>query len=516
MHWHSGGRAAMRFQHRLRQGAYSIALAGLAGVSTGTAQPARAPEFTRPTLTAVRLPVEPRFHRVVHEDDRYKVVSRSYGRGRATTTPGLFVFSKSRLSWIQILSLSTEHARLGHSRDIGPLPVNWDHGPLINEPYALMPLRTGGVISFPDRIVLDGSAESYRLDFHSGLDRESSLTSFWVSKADLEAAFEGKRAPAPATREPAAIEFDESTDGLIVPVRMNGGEWLRWRIDTKLPGILAERRNPRHLAVPDGVDRVVVRLAIGSAQVWETVASVGEASPWNNLGGLLGTGLFDRFRVSLDFDTGRARLIGHGERADGGTGERVPIRWREGPPVLDARFVASDGRSRAVHLCADLAESRPIVLRASIPSGRMTSVHLASFRFDDVPAYVGRVDAGCDAVLGTGFLRRFRATFDRPKQVLVLEPGRLFDVPYDYDLTGLELVANGRGIFVGAVTRGTIADAAGLSAGDRVMLVDGQVVMADDLADLRRSFRHDGRERLLTIERFGSRRDVRLRMLERK
>jgi hypothetical protein len=75
-------------------------------------------EFTRPTLTAVKLPSEPRFRRLVYEDSAYRFVARDYGSREDPTIPGLFVHNKQRDGWIQILSLSTEHARLGTPRPL--------------------------------------------------------------------------------------------------------------------------------------------------------------------------------------------------------------------------------------------------------------------------------------------------------------------------------------------------------------------------------------------------------------
>jgi hypothetical protein len=110
--------------------------------------------------------------------------------------------------------------------------VGWDYSRLINEQFASMPLDTGASINFPDRIVDSGPQAAYRLDFNSRLNRDVSLTSFWLSKTDLEEAFEGRRTPAlVGPRYPRGVELRAETgDGLIVPVRVNQGEWLiQWR-----------------------------------------------------------------------------------------------------------------------------------------------------------------------------------------------------------------------------------------------------------------------------------------------
>jgi C-terminal processing protease CtpA/Prc len=101
-------------------------------------------------------------------------------------------------------------------------------------------------------------------------------------------------------------------------------------------------------------------------------------------------------------------------------------------------------------------------------------------------------------------------TLDRRRQRLYLSPGELLEVPYDYDLTGLTIVANGRTFAIGHVEYETPAASAGLRAGDVVVEINGQSVAGGDLRELRSSFQHDGRERVLTIERPGIRQVVKL------
>jgi hypothetical protein len=53
-----------------------------------------------------------------------------------------------------------------------------------------LPLQTSESINFPDRIVPDQLNQAYRFDFNSGLNLDEALTSFWVTKKDLEDAFD--------------------------------------------------------------------------------------------------------------------------------------------------------------------------------------------------------------------------------------------------------------------------------------------------------------------------------------
>ena len=128
------------------------------------------------------------------------------------------------------------------------------------------------------------------------------------------------------------------------------------------------------------------------------------------------------------------------------------------------------------------------------------------------PAVDGHIDlAISEAILeetsrvlrDKGLLRRFRVTFDRRRQRLLLTPGALFNVPYDYDLTGLTIVQNGRTFAVGRIAPGTIASSAGFRAGDVILKIGGRATVGMNLRELRASLRHDGRERVLAIHRLG-------------
>jgi S1-C subfamily serine protease len=118
-----------------------------------------------------------------------------------------------------------------------------------------------------------------------------------------------------------------------------------------------------------------------------------------------------------------------------------------------------------------------------------------------------------DGVIGNGLLRRFRVTIDLSNQRMILEPSALFDVPYDYDLTGFTIVANGQVFGIGSVEHGTSADRAGLRPGDVIEELDGRPVQGMRLADLQRAFVQDGRDRRLKIRRLGVERNTILKML---
>ena len=149
---------------------------------------AQAPDglkFTRPTAKGYVLASSPKWDVEIYRDDAYQFVYRHYGNGEYV--PGLFAHDLIRDRWLEITHVSTENARLGRSPDFWdiPLQVSWDFHPLAQQEYARLPLKTSGSIVFPDRITFFSASDIYRLDCNSELNREASLTLFWLRKADM-------------------------------------------------------------------------------------------------------------------------------------------------------------------------------------------------------------------------------------------------------------------------------------------------------------------------------------------
>jgi hypothetical protein len=142
-------------------------------------------KFSRPTVKGHRLKAAPKWHIKLYEDEHYRFVFRHYGN--AEFVPGFFAYDLKRKRWLEITELTTELARLGRSPDPNevPLMVGWNFSDLSKSEYTQLPLKTFGSIIFPDRITFDPTTKLYRFDCNSALNREESLTSFWVRQADL-------------------------------------------------------------------------------------------------------------------------------------------------------------------------------------------------------------------------------------------------------------------------------------------------------------------------------------------
>lgn len=494
---------------------------------------ARQRDFTRPTLVARTVQAPASWHDVIFEDSAYRFVDDAVG-GDGKPITGLFVFSKTRRSWLELIELSTEHARLGRSPDFNDiaLQISWDYGELINHNYARLPLMNFG--SGPDRIIATTGA--YRFDFNSRLNREESLTSFWVRVEDLEAAFDGRL---PSRAVPEGLAVDSHTI-LLAAVRLNRSEPLIWLVDSASDRTYADTEQFGLDMAKSDVSR---SLSIQGTEWPDAPVTPMRHGMRENqaLGGILGASFFRRFAVTIDYDNERMSLDAR-PQFEAGPDNPAILELLDDAPILRVPIALSNGRVLEARLLLETGRSHGVILeqafiarnRASLPARAVNvaeafrmeggaildraAISFGRFVVRDFPVTVSSapqpdlVNRRVDGSIGNGLLRRFRITIDQQRGQLRLEPSSLFDVPYDYDLTGFMLTRNGKSSVVGWVRYGGFADRAGLRAGDTILQLDGRRVSDMSLEELRSRFRHDGRDCSLTINRGDTQRTIVLNM----
>jgi len=165
--------------------------------------PPQAPPPAPPTLSSVvTKPCEPpvRNVQVLFYDEVFLIAARTFGDRRDpanTTDPGLFVHSKERNRWLQVVAISTAGGKLGRSwtddppaqRKLRNAPVGWDFTPFAGRPYIDQPLRTTASVAFPDRITFDEASGMYQLRYFSAFGVQSAETVLYIRRVDLLDAF---------------------------------------------------------------------------------------------------------------------------------------------------------------------------------------------------------------------------------------------------------------------------------------------------------------------------------------
>ncbi len=115
--------------------------------------------------------------------------------------------------------------------------------------------------------------------------------------------------------------------------------------------------------------------------------------------------------------------------------------------------------------------------------GRVQAIEMGSVRLENPVVTFSTDKAGAlssdqfSGILGADILRRFHVVFDYPGQRMFLEKNADFGAPFEFDMSGLRLVAEGKDfgtIKVFHVADKTPAQAAGLQAGDEIRTIDGR------------------------------------------
>ena len=144
--------------------------------------------------------------------------------------------------------------------------------------------------------------------------------------------------------------------------------------------------------------------------------------------------------------------------------------------------------------------------------GRVQAIQLGSLRIEN-PVVAFSTDQGgvmasdqFSGIIGSDILRRFHVVFDYQGRSMILEKNADFDAPFEYDMSGLRLIAAGDKmdiIKVFYVTEKTPAQAAGLLQGDEIQTIDGRKASEFNWEALRAYFRRPGKTVRLGIARGG-------------
>jgi hypothetical protein len=143
-------------------------------------------------------------------------------------------------------------------------------------------------------------------------------------------------------------------------------------------------------------------------------------------------------------------------------------------------------------------------------SGRLKSLQLGGFELKDSVARFSRSTRGdsasakYDGLIGGEIFRRFKVIFDYSRRQMILEPNERFAEPYEVDMSGLEIGAEGNDFSVAVVNeveKDSPAAQAGIKAEDIITAIDGRSTAGSTLDQIRRQFMEDGRTYQLSLKR---------------
>jgi PDZ domain len=256
----------------------------------------------------------------------------------------------------------------------------------------------------------------------------------------------------------------------------------------------------------------------------------------------IGSPLFDRFVVAVDFTKRQLTLYDAGSFTYSGQGHSVPLKVAA-PPSVEAEVFTQDGRKVKATVGIDLGsdvsfdfwpafQSKHHILEARQPElavasmglagglresmARLPYVDFAGFKIEKPIAVFQDTarDPGLsksDGAVGNGLLQRFTVIFDYSRRRLILEPNSSFGDPFTANMTGIGADPYSdptRGFEVRGVQGGSVAAIAGIRSGDKVVEINGVLSSTLTFESFHQMLTAEGAPFKLKVERSGEKIEI--------
>jgi predicted aspartyl protease len=359
------------------------------------------------------------------------------------------------------------------------------------------------------------------------------------------------------------IPFELFGNLILVQVRVNDSDSLRFILDTGADTSVIDAQRAKALRLkPQG--KIVASGAAGSAEATftrgvsvslsgvelldqtiyvlplESLSALGR-----KIDGVLGNDVLKEFVVQIDYSAGTINLYEPRSYRYSGAGKIVPLTMDEGllfvsasvtpegRAPIEAKFEIDSGSTGAILLNTPFVERHNLL--ATVPKaiqtnsggvggtakmlrGRVNNVRLGRFVIDHPITHFSQATQGdyasskYDGLIGDQILRRFKVIVDYSRRQMILEPDLHFAEPYEIDMSGIELVADGDDLLIDDVDENSAAAEAGVKGGDILLAINGRPAPEFSLDQIRAMFMQDGKEYLLSLKREGKVLQIKLKL----
>jgi hypothetical protein len=229
-----------------------------------------------------------------------------------------------------------------------------------------------------------------------------------------------------------------------------------------------------------------------------------------NVHGIIGYEFFNHFVVRIDYDRKLITVYDPEVFRAGRRFTAIPFSLEQGRPFIEAGITQFDGSFIDVKLLIDSGASHGILLETDsenniiLPEnilqtiigwglggelsghlGRIRKLALDEFSFKDmIVSFIQDFStqdvssvSGRNGSLGGELLNRFTVIFDYGSQMLYLRKNRNYSYPFEFNLSGIDLVASGSDYStfkIINIIEGSPADVAGVKEGDLILALNGK------------------------------------------
>lgn len=363
-------------------------------------------------------------------------------------------------------------------------------------------------------------------------------------------------------RKITRIPFDFQANLIIVPVKINNSDTLRFILDTGVSSILLTDPDVAQKLGMKSIRKVKISGAgegdeIEAGIVIDNTIRIGDMIGYRQnlvvlqddhlrlsefvgtpVHGIIGYDIFNRFTVTVDFAMNEIILENPEHyKYKPSKGERFPITIEDNKPYLSVMELMKENQSTPIKVILDTGAGHAISLetnRIPLPEkvlkaqlgrglngiingnlGRIPLLKVGKFEmknlvasFPDSNSYRVRNTtlAERQGSIGCEFLRRFKVTFNYRDQYIVLKPiNRRMKEPFEHNMSGIELMARGEDyheFMIDKVIHDSPADDAGLQEGDRLMFINNKSFKDISISEIYKLFqRGEGKSLNLVIKR---------------
>lgn len=268
--------------------------------------------------------------------------------------------------------------------------------------------------------------------------------------------------------------------------------------------------------------------------------------------GLLGSSFFGDHVVEINYRRKYIELHRVFEFEHPGENFRTfEIEVLNGKPYVRGTILTAEGVRRELDLLLDTGADLPLLLHANMDTvlnipetaisgklgaglggylegflGRSPGFELWGHSFDNIVTSYQDLDSlmrdfrdlNRQGIVGNQMLSRFHFFINYPGRTVYIRPERGVDVPFEYDKSGLFLIAAGPALnryYISHIVKGSPADEAGLKRGDRIVAFQRWPVDFHNLRTMnRRLMSREGKNIRIRVEREDERKTFSFRLRE--